>query len=434
MEDVGQGNDGEENNLASLSFGSDTEYLAETYVIVDSEVKQNGSLEMGSLLRPGIIRAVMSALDEQFVEPKVFFRVFTRYLLARGQLFHIMIEDLLKHKKDSQNNKPHLVLSADVLRLRHIARKRMGYLRAMYHLFKDTVSETEKDNRALVKSHMKMCVKHYHALIPQLDLIATQWGVNIEDTLSHDELGSRRLKREKQRRQGNLQQQLRKQAREPRRFMIGENIADPVAGPSVGRPQQKSKTSAPNYAETLEKFRAGNKDRLKKGRETKGLLIKAKEDLRLPKRQLKSHPALPERQINHPQELQQVPGGSDPSRQGSDVRASTLSTLKKATTTASDIGIELLQVLKNTTASSSAGKFGRKDALLKENPERQTFRAFNHSLTTQWDVLLQDQGLVREYYRVKESNKGQFAGVRMNYHVWRQRFIDTVHYQRRLIF
>jgi hypothetical protein len=62
MEDVGWGNDGEENNLASLSFGSDkenlaavsfgsdTEYLAKTYVIVNSEVKQNGSLAMGSLL------------------------------------------------------------------------------------------------------------------------------------------------------------------------------------------------------------------------------------------------------------------------------------------------------------------------------------------------------------------------------------------------
>jgi hypothetical protein len=39
MEDVGRGNDGEEKNLAFLSFGSDTEYLAETYVIVNSEVE-----------------------------------------------------------------------------------------------------------------------------------------------------------------------------------------------------------------------------------------------------------------------------------------------------------------------------------------------------------------------------------------------------------
>jgi hypothetical protein len=84
------------------------------------------------------------------------------------------------------------------------------------------------------------------------------------------------------------------------------------------------------------------------------------------------------------------------------VQTSTSSTLTKATTTASDIGIELRQVLKNTTASSSAGKFVRKYALLKENSDGQTFRAFNHSLTMQWDVLLQDQGMVQEYYRVKE--------------------------------
>jgi hypothetical protein len=78
MEGVRRGNDGEENNLASLSFGSDTEYLAETYVIIDSEVEQNGSLAMGSLLQPGIIKAVTSALDEQFVERKVFFPIFMR--------------------------------------------------------------------------------------------------------------------------------------------------------------------------------------------------------------------------------------------------------------------------------------------------------------------------------------------------------------------
>jgi hypothetical protein len=52
MGDVGRGNDGEENNLASislgsdaenlasLSFGLDTEDLAEMYVIVNSEVKK----------------------------------------------------------------------------------------------------------------------------------------------------------------------------------------------------------------------------------------------------------------------------------------------------------------------------------------------------------------------------------------------------------
>jgi hypothetical protein len=309
----------------------------------------------------------------------------------------------------------------------------MGYLSAMYRLFKDTVSETEKDNIALVKLHMKMCVKHYHALIPQLDLIATQWGVNIEDTLSHNDLGLPRSERKSQRRQGNLEEQLRNKAREPRRRMVGEDTADPVAGPSAGRPQQNGKTSATNSAETPGKFRAQNKGGLRKRRETKVLLPEAEEDLRLLKRQLKSQPALQERQINHPQELRKVPGGSAMSRQDLDVRASPSSMLTKATTTASYISIQLLQVLRKATAFSSAGKFGRRYALLKENPDGQTFRAFHHSLTTQWDVLPQDQGMVREYYRVKESNNGQFLGVRMKYHVWRQRFIATVHSQRRLI-
>jgi hypothetical protein len=109
----------------------------------------------------------------QFVKRNVFFLMFTRYFLARERSFQIMIEDLLKHRETSQNNKPPLVLSDDVPHLRHIAHKRMGYLRATYRLFKDMVTETEKDNTALVKLHMKMCIKHYHALIPQIDLIAT---------------------------------------------------------------------------------------------------------------------------------------------------------------------------------------------------------------------------------------------------------------------
>jgi hypothetical protein len=135
--------------------------------------------------------------------------------------------------------------------LRHIAHKRIGYLRATYCLFKDTVSEIEKDNNALVKLHMKMCVKHYQALIPQSDLIATQWGVDIEDTLSHDNLDSPRSERNSQRRQCNLEEQLRNKTREPRSRMVGEDIADPVAGPSAGRPQQNGKTSATNSEELV---------------------------------------------------------------------------------------------------------------------------------------------------------------------------------------
>jgi hypothetical protein len=54
VHDVGRGNDGEVNDLASLSFGSGTEYLAETYVFIDSKLKQNYSLATESLLQSGI--------------------------------------------------------------------------------------------------------------------------------------------------------------------------------------------------------------------------------------------------------------------------------------------------------------------------------------------------------------------------------------------
>jgi hypothetical protein len=163
MKDVGRGNDGEEINLASLSFGSDTEYLTETYVIVDPEVEQNGSLEMESLLGPEIIGAVTSALDEQFGGQRVFFPMFTRYFLAREQSFKMMIEDLLKHREARRNGDPPLVLKDDVLRWRNIANKRMGYLKETYRLFKDKVSETEKVNITLLILYMKMCFKQYHA-------------------------------------------------------------------------------------------------------------------------------------------------------------------------------------------------------------------------------------------------------------------------------
>jgi hypothetical protein len=188
-------------NLALIGFGSKTGCLAERYIIIDSEVERKGSLALGNLLQQGAIKEVMLKLEEQFVEREVVFPVFARYVLARERLFETMIEDLLKYK-DSRDYKPPLVLSAEVPRLRRIAQKRMGYLRATYHLFKDTVSETEKDNRALIKAHIKRCVKYYHALIPQLDLVELREGVNINHALSHDELGSPRAKRKN--RQGRV--------------------------------------------------------------------------------------------------------------------------------------------------------------------------------------------------------------------------------------
>jgi ABC-type Fe3+-citrate transport system substrate-binding protein len=51
-------------------------------------------------------------------------------------------------------------------------------------------------------------------------------------------------------------------------------------------------TSAPNYVETLEKFRTRNGNGQGKGKETKSLLIRHKEDLKLLKKQIRSQPAL----------------------------------------------------------------------------------------------------------------------------------------------
>jgi hypothetical protein len=116
-------------------------------------------------------------------------------------------------------------------------------------------------------------------------------------------------------------------------------------------------------------------------------------------------------------------------RQGSEEQPTTWSIFTEGTTIALNTDIELRQVLKNTTARSITGNFGKRYAMLEENPDGQTFRAFKHSLTTQWDVLSQVQSMVKEYYEVKESQKGQFKGVRRNYHVWRRRVLYIVHSQ-----
>jgi hypothetical protein len=77
-------------------------------------------------------------------------------------------------------------------------------------------------------------------------------------------LGHLGQKREKQTRKGNLEQQLRNHSKKPREQM----------------------TSAPNYAETLQKFRAWNGDGPGKGKEAEDFVIKSKEDLQLLRKQI----------------------------------------------------------------------------------------------------------------------------------------------------
>jgi hypothetical protein len=56
-----------------LSFGSDTEFMADMYTIVDAEVRENGSLVSESLLHPGIIQDVTATLAEEVTNIAGFF-------------------------------------------------------------------------------------------------------------------------------------------------------------------------------------------------------------------------------------------------------------------------------------------------------------------------------------------------------------------------
>jgi hypothetical protein len=77
-----------------------------------------------------------------------------------------------------------------------------------------------------MKLYMKMCIKQYHALIPQLDLLATQWGISIEDTLSHNDFGSPKSEKKGQRRQNRREEQLQNKARKPGGRMVEEDTED----------------------------------------------------------------------------------------------------------------------------------------------------------------------------------------------------------------
>jgi hypothetical protein len=173
---AGRGKDDKGIGLGSLSPGLDTVYWTRMYVIVDPEMERNGSLKVGSRLQPKITRAV---LNDQFEVVTAF----TRYLSDKERLFQIIMEDLLRHREAIQASKLPIMLKDDVPCLRLIANKRMAYLTETYRRLKDTISETDKDSIVLMRVHIKRCIPQYHPLIPQLDLIETQWEISIEAVL-----------------------------------------------------------------------------------------------------------------------------------------------------------------------------------------------------------------------------------------------------------
>jgi hypothetical protein len=68
------------------------------------------------------------------------------------------VADLIHHTEANQNGGAPLIVRADVPKLRQIAHKRMGFLKATYRIFKDLISPDEKQNIELIKKYMKVCV------------------------------------------------------------------------------------------------------------------------------------------------------------------------------------------------------------------------------------------------------------------------------------
>jgi hypothetical protein len=116
---------------------------------------------------------------------------------------------------------------------------------------------------------MKTCMKHYHALLPQLDLIATQWGFNINDTLAQEDEGSLRSEAARQRRTTVLDNQLREQIREVRKTQVrerdrtkeGEN-ADPE--PQSSQLFLNRKSSAAPQSEEVQRLSHQAREEIKK--------------------------------------------------------------------------------------------------------------------------------------------------------------------------
>jgi hypothetical protein len=280
-------------SVDSLSFGLNSEFMSDTYTIVDVKVKKNGSLVLESLLRPRIIQDITATLAEEVTNITVFFPTFTRYFLAKGRFFKMMVADLLRHRESNLNRGAPLILRAHVPKLRDIANRQMRFAKQTYRMYKEMVRQQAQDNMQLICLHMKACMKHYQALLPQLDLIAIQWGVNIDDTLSQDDEGSLRSEAARQRQTTVMDNQLREHVREVTKTQVreqnqtkeGEN-ADPE--PQSSRLFLTRKSSAAPPSEEVQRLAHQAREEIKKRRATEASLCKAEEDLRLLRRQLKA--------------------------------------------------------------------------------------------------------------------------------------------------
>jgi hypothetical protein len=171
-------------------------------------------------------------------------------------------------------------------KLRLIEHKGIRFLTATYIILKDYATPKDKVIVDLIRISMKSCVRHYHALPPQLDLLATQWGVDLDDLPEVDDLGSLRSERVRSHRQKELDEQLRTQVRDARKQPVGNQEAGPSGSGSSSRTSRgKTSNPYPDQSEELERMTRQAKGEKTKCRKTEGALSKIEEDYRMLQKQ-----------------------------------------------------------------------------------------------------------------------------------------------------
>jgi hypothetical protein len=349
-----------------------------------------------SLLRPGIIQQVLQELDENPKENTVIFMVLARYFMNEGQLLESMVADLLNHRKSSQNGGAPLMVKADVPRSGQIAHARMKFLSLTYRLFKDAQPKPSEANLDLIRLYMKTCLKHYQAFLPQLDLITTQWGVELEEASSQFNLGSLRSEGARQKQKESLDKQLRKQVQETRRQQVAPKEGlGPASGPAAKRTLNHAKSTIETQSNELQRMKVKNVEEVTKRRKAEELCSKVEEDLRLLHNQDRKKSSTTSSAAGLSEASSSAATGEE-LRRPPLVTSVPLSASGTEVTSSSEMGLQLLQCLRDATGS--AGSMGKKPhKLADEYPEGHTMRTYYQSLAEPWDILPPILGPVKEY-------------------------------------
>jgi hypothetical protein len=194
--------------------------------------------------------------------------------------------------------------------------------------------------------------------------------------------------------------------------------------------REKGKSLGSSNSEEL--TRVTNQAReVRKRRLTKAAMSKLEEDLRLARQQIRATgPTAESTAVLQPPSVSDVQPTSSRRVEQSDKDSTSSQMLDSAAST--DVGMQLLQVLRDASVNISSYS-GKETKVNEEHPDGHTQRTYYRSLSAPWDILPPDHGPVKEYYKVKDANKDKFEGDRLNYPIWRRRFIATVHAQRMLI-